>query len=150
MPTIHLLRRVMRKFDAAYTSEVAARCGHDLALTLPQYLVLSAIAGSAEPPSQTELVRVTGSDRSTLAQIVENLARKRLLRRARSKEDRRANELRLTQDGSEVLARVRPIVALVEESLLATLTDRQRATFRSALAGLAFLDAAEPRGRKAA
>ena len=49
--------------------------------------------------SQTDLVRTTGIDRSTLTEILRRLGRRGLIRRERQPEDRRTNALHLTEDG---------------------------------------------------
>lgn len=152
---IHLMRRVMHKINDAYAAEINARWnrkGPTLALTLPQYIVLAEIAASETPPSQTDLVNRTGIDRSTMAQIIVGLKKKGLIGRLRKREDARAYAIRLTTEGTKMLAAVHPIVELVEEAILGGLSERQRSAFLSVLKTLAFLEAEAPaeKPRKAA
>ena len=69
-------------------------------LTQRQFTVLAA-AGAADGVSQSDLVRATGIDRSTLADLVARMIAKGLLERERSATDARANTVRLS-------ARARP------------------------------------------
>lgn len=153
--SIHLMRRVFHKINDAYAAEINARWkqkGPTLELTLPQYIVLDAIGESPVPPSQTDLVKRTGTDRSTMAQIIVGLKKKGLIGRLRKREDARAYAIRLTTEGTKMLATVRPIVERVEESCFGNLPERQRSAFLAALKTLAFLDTGAPaeKARKAA
>lgn len=144
---IHLMRRVMHKINDAYAAEINARWnqkGPALALTLPQYIVLAEIAASESPPSQTDLVNRTGTDRSTMAQIIVGLKKKGLIGRLRKREDARAYAIRLTTEGTKMLAAARPVVELVEESFLGALPDRQRSMFLGAIKTLTFLETEVP------
>ncbi len=94
----HLLHRALQlaldyHLDAAGPS----------ALTQRQFTVLSAAAG-AEGMTQNDLVRATGIDRSTLADLVARLLTKGLLLRERSATDGRANTVRLSDAGRDALA----------------------------------------------
>ena len=65
-------------------------------ITQRQYTVLSA-AAAADGHTQNELVRATGIDRSTLADLVARMLAKGLLERQRSATDARANTVRLSE-----------------------------------------------------
>jgi len=78
--------------------------------------------------SQTDLVEVTGIDRSTLADIVRRMLKKGLLQRRRTREDARAYAVKLTDEGLRILAAARPKVEAVDARIVATLTAEQRAT----------------------
>jgi DNA-binding MarR family transcriptional regulator len=97
--------------------------------------VLSAVAGD-EGASQTKLVETTGIDRSTLADIVRRLTRKRLLQRRRTREDARAYAVRLTDDGRRVLSIASPVLRRVDERILSAVPDRQREAFVAALVSI--------------
>ena len=53
--------------------------------------------------SQTELVKITGIDRSTLADLVARLMAQGYVQRRRTKEDARTNSIRLTPIGKKML-----------------------------------------------
>ena len=77
----HLLHRVLQ-LALDFHAEAAGPAG----LTQRQYTVLAA-AGVADGVSQSDLVRATGIDRSTLADLVARMITKGLLERERSAKD---------------------------------------------------------------
>ena len=102
------------------------------AITQRQYAVLAA-AAAHEGANQTDLVRITGIDRSTLADMAARMMAKGLLERERSATDGRANAVRLTEQGQAVLAEAAPRMAAVDGRLMKLLSGGRR---REALAGL--------------
>lgn len=86
---------------------VAARSLADLdeEITLPQYraLVVLAVRG---PQRAVDLADALGVTAGTGSRMIERLARKQLVRRSRSREDRRTVRVHLTRMGREVVARV--------------------------------------------
>lgn len=98
----------------------------ELDLTPRQFAVLLTVA-QREGLSQTDLVEVTGIDRSTLADIVRRMLKKGLLQRRRTREDARAYAVRLTDEGLRILAAARPKVEAVDARIVATLNSEQRA-----------------------
>ncbi|HMO43336.1 MAG TPA: MarR family winged helix-turn-helix transcriptional regulator, partial [Phenylobacterium sp.] len=77
----------------------------------------------------TDLVRATGIDRSTLADMVARMIAKGLLGRERSATDARANAVHLTADGRAVLNEARPRMAATDARLLALLSAGKREGF---------------------
>lgn len=108
----HLLRRTQQ---FAY-DQFAQNMG-DTGLTPRQFIVLVAV-NDAEGLSQTDLVNRTGIDRSTLADMVARMIDRGLLARRRTKEDARANSVRLTAAGKRALAKAEPGAEAAEEALL--------------------------------
>jgi len=83
-------------------------------------------------------VRITGIDRSTLADMARRMIGKNLLERHRSNVDARANAVRLTEAGREALAAARPKMAAADSRLLKLISGGgRRATFLSLLRDLA-------------
>ncbi len=97
-------------------------------LTRRQYAVLVSISKN-EGLSQTNLVDMTGIDRSTLADIVRRMLKKGLVQRRRTKEDARAYSVRLTDDGRNVLRSAEPMAKRVDQRILEALPDDQRKRF---------------------
>jgi MarR family transcriptional regulator, temperature-dependent positive regulator of motility len=93
----HLLKRAVQYSVHLYMDEVGKT-----GLTHRQFTVLSAVDGH-EGKSQTELVKITGIDRSTLADLVARLMAQGYLQRRRTKEDARTNAIRLTPVGKKML-----------------------------------------------
>ena len=123
----HLLHRAVQLALDLYAAEADPD-----AATPRQYAVLSAVAEN-EGLSQTGLVRATGIDRSTLADMVSRMIGKGLIARARSKSDARANAVRLTEDGRLMLERTRPFITASDQRLLKLLGSKKRDPFVAAL-----------------
>ena len=86
----HLLHRALQR-----ALDIYAETAGPTAVTQRQYAVLSAVA-AREGLTQADLVRSTGIDRSTLAELVARMLGKGLIARERSNEDGRANTVSLT------------------------------------------------------
>ena len=123
----HLVHRVTQ--CAADIFDALAK-DHDL--TPRQVAVLTTVAQN-EGLSQTGIVARTGTDRSTLADLVRRLQRKGLLQRRRTKEDTRTYAVRLTDEGRRVLRTIEPLAKKVDEQILAALPTKDRQAFITAL-----------------
>lgn len=104
-------------------------------ITLRQFVLLAAIA-EREGANQSELVRTTGIDRSTLADMVQRMEGRGLLSREKANGDGRANSVSLTQAGRELLADVSPRVAAADAAILDALSKGKRQAFMNSLATL--------------
>ena len=89
--------------------------------------------------TQTGLVKATGIDRSTLAELVARMIAKGLLERERSSVDARANAVHLTDAGRAALEAAGPRAQAADEALLKLLPSGKRDGFlgraRPAMAG---------------
>ena len=132
----HLLHRALQRAVGIYGEEM----GED-ALTQRQYALLVAVAAK-DLPSQTDLVSLTGIDRSTLAELVGRLIDKGLLGRERSERDGRAKTVSLTEAGRAALELARPRVKATDKRILALLSKPKRETFLKLISRIA--DAPEP------
>lgn len=108
----HLLHRALQVALDIYGQEL----GPD-AITQRQYAVLAA-AAAQDGATQADLVRATGIDRSTLADMAARMITKGLLARERSTLDGRANAIRITDAGRAALAEAQPKVAAADARLL--------------------------------
>jgi DNA-binding MarR family transcriptional regulator len=135
----HLLHRALQ-IALDYHTEAAGTEG----LTQRQFAVLAA-AGAAEGLTQSDLVRATGIDRSTLADLVARMIRKGLLERERSATDARANSVRLSEAGRVALAEGAGPAAEADAKFLALLSPKKRESFMKMLASLTDGDAEAPR-----
>jgi len=108
----HLLHRAVQLALDVYAEEFGAG-----GLTQRQYAVLAA-AAEHQGATQTELVRITGIDRSTMAEMAARLIGKGFLERRRSASDGRANAVSLTDQGRAVLEEARPKMAAADARLL--------------------------------
>ncbi len=125
---LHLLHRAGQCASEIFQSEMTSGD-----LTPRQFAVLVAVSQN-EGLSQTSLVKKTGIDRSTLADIVRRMLRKNLLQRRRTKHDARAYSVKLTDDGWEALRRYEPTVEQVDKTVLAALPEASRQRFLDELA----------------
>ncbi|MBU2137099.1 MAG: MarR family transcriptional regulator [Alphaproteobacteria bacterium] len=142
----HLLHRALQ-----VSLDIYAETFGDSDLTQRQYAVLSAVEAQ-EGLTQTDLVRATGIDRSTLADMAARMIAKGLLARERSQADARANAVRLTEAGVAVLAEARPKMAQADERLMRLVSGGKRETFLAQLRQMvaAGETGAEPQGGEAA
>lgn len=127
----HLLRRAEQ-----FATELFARSELHDGVTLRQTVLLAAIA-EAEGASQSDLVRTTGVDRSTLAEMMARMEKKGLIARAAAADDGRAKSVRLTNEGRRRLEAVLPAIKDVDRNLLAALPATRRAAFQGILSELA-------------
>jgi len=145
----HLLRRAQQYAHDLYAKQVGSS-----GPTPRQYEVLHAVSRN-EGLSQTDLVRQTGIDRSTLADMIARMMKKGLLSRKRTKEDARANAVSITAAGKRMLNTANSRVAKAETGALAVLPASQRSGFMKSLKAYAdALDkmdetASAPKKRKA-
>lgn len=93
----HLLRRCQQRAVDLFMEEV----GGD-GPTPRQFAVLLSVFQN-RGTSQTDLVRATGIDRSTLTGILQRLADRGQIARARTERDRRANTIEITSSGEAAL-----------------------------------------------
>jgi len=134
----HLLHRALQK-ALDYHSEAAGPG----AITQRQYTVLAA-AAAHDGLTQNDLVRATGIDRSTLADLVARMLAKGLLVRERSATDARANSVRLSEAGRTALAAGAMPASAADDRLLNALSAKKRDSFLKALTSLT----AEPAPRE--
>jgi DNA-binding MarR family transcriptional regulator len=124
---LHLFHRAVQVVTEIYQAEMS---DHDL--TARQYAVLVALAKS-EGLSQSKLVDATGIDRSTMADIVRRMLKKGIIQRKRDKDDARAYEVTITDEGTRLYQDVQPIVRRIEEKLLSALNGKRVDEFLSHL-----------------
>jgi DNA-binding MarR family transcriptional regulator len=127
----HLLHRALQLALDIYSEETGPG-----ALTQRQFAVLSAVMAK-EGCTQSELVRATGIDRSTLAELVARLIGKDLLARERSTLDARANTVRLTDAGRTAVQEATPKVAEVDARIMALVPSAKRDAFLKTLRDMA-------------
>jgi DNA-binding MarR family transcriptional regulator len=127
----HLLHRALQLALDIYTEESGPG-----ALTQRQFAVLTAVAAS-EGCTQSDLVKATGIDRSTLAELVARLIGKTLLARERSTLDARANTVSLTAEGRTAVEEAAPRVALADARILSLMPAGKRDLFIKTLRDMA-------------
>ena len=126
----HLLHRALQR-----ALDIYAETAGPTAVTQRQYAVLSAVA-AREGLTQADLVRSTGIDRSTLAELVARMLGKGLIARERSNEDGRANTVSLTDKGRTALDEAEPRARAADDAILKLVPQGKRGGFLSALRAL--------------
>jgi len=124
----HLLRRCVQYANDLFSHEPGSSD-----LTKQQFTVLAAVERN-EGMTQTELVAITGIDRSTLAEMIRRMIEKGLLDRERTETDQRANSVRIAPGGRKALRSARSASDRVEKNLLSALSSADRAKFVRMLA----------------
>jgi DNA-binding MarR family transcriptional regulator len=127
----HLLHRALQ-----LALDFHAEAAGESAITQRQFTVLAAASGS-EGLTQNDLVRATGIDRSTLADLVGRLLAKGLLSRERSSTDGRANTVRLSAAGRQALDVAGNAAAAGDKRLLDLLSPKKRESLMKSLGVLA-------------
>lgn len=126
----HLLHRALQLALDIYADELGAS-----PITQRQFAVLSAVE-AYEGLTQTDLVKITGIDRSTLADMAARMIAKGLLERQRSPADARANAVSLTEVGRAALEEARPKMAAADVRLMRLLSASRREALVSSLRDL--------------
>ena len=93
---VHLLHRASRVADAVFGRLAGS------ALTPRQFVVLATVAEN-EGLNQMAIMEATGIDRSSVAELVERLVKRKLLQRRRTKRDARSYSVRLTTNAQKLL-----------------------------------------------
>lgn len=107
-------------------------------VTLRQFAVLAAIAESPGL-SQSDLVRATGVDRSTMADMMTRMERHGWISRTPSAVDARAHSVRLAAPGATMLAAATHHARAADAAILDALPRTKKRTFLNILAKLAKL-----------
>lgn len=121
----HLIRRLHQLSTQVFVQRTQA-AGFDL--TSVQFAALDAIAHHPGT-DQATVAGLIAYDRATIGGVIERLEQKGWVDRVVSERDRRARELSLTPDGQRVLKALVPIVRALQDEILASLSDADRARF---------------------
>ena len=139
----HLIHRALQLALDIYSEEAGAD-----GLTQRQFAVLEAVSHKSGL-TQTDLVRATGIDRSTLADLVSRMTAKGLLEREKSAIDARAKAVSLSAAGQAALDAARPRVEAADKRIMALLPKGKREGFLDLLSELAGEADAAPAKAKA-
>lgn len=107
---------------AVYRDFTSALDGFDL--TQRQVATLELVRANPGS-SQVDLASVLGTDRATMMSVVDRLEKRHFLKRERSREDRRRQELHLTDGGRKVLAEAKARIAEHERKFTSRFTQAE-------------------------
>jgi hypothetical protein len=139
----HLMHRVLQLALDIYAEEAGAG-----GPTQRQFAVLESVSMKSGL-TQTDLVKATGIDRSTLADLVARMTTKGLLARERSSLDARAMAVTLSAEGQALLDAARPRVEAADRRIMGLLPKAKREGFLELLSELAASADAAPEQAKA-
>lgn len=126
----------IRLVSAAF-GRVAADSVADLPGRARGYLVLMALAGGSEPPTQLALAREVSLDRTVMTYLLDDLEAHQLITRKPDPRDRRARQVVISETGRTRLARVRESLSAAEARLLNDLDPTEAEQLRALLARVA-------------
>ena len=130
-----LLGYQLRRAQIAAFQHFAATVGQ--AGVTPGWFGLMVIVANNEGLSQTRLARALGIDGSTMVAMIDRLEENGWIRRQRSEVDRRSHALYLTEAGTELLARLTPLVEAHEAELAQGLSADDKQALLALLAKIA-------------
>jgi DNA-binding MarR family transcriptional regulator len=125
-----LVRRLHQIHMAIFLKECAAE-----QVTPIQWGILT-IVKSRPGVGQVELAEELGLDRSNVANVVDRLTRRGVVKQTVSKLDRRKRSIAITPTGVALMARFRPKAERAQRRLLEVLSKEERQQFMSLLSRL--------------
>jgi DNA-binding MarR family transcriptional regulator len=123
----HHLHRASERADGLFARNV-----RESDLTHRQFAVLQAVADQGGL-SQTEIMKATGIDRSSTADLVRRLVTIDCLRRRRTRRDARSYAVRITARGRQMLDIGLQATLAAESELLRPIPQKERASFLALL-----------------
>jgi DNA-binding MarR family transcriptional regulator len=123
----YLLRRVTDAAGRLANAHLAS-----LGIDTRHYTVLLVVAAGAGS-SQRTIADALGFDHATVVALVDALEQHGLVRRVRSREDRRANAVEVTPKGRRLLKRADALMEKCEQTFVGDLQPNERAQLTSLL-----------------
>lgn len=140
---------LIRRLHQIHTAIFAEECGEER-ITPIMYSVLSALAQSG-PVDQTTLARAVAIDKTNMADILERLRKRGLIRRRVAPKDRRVRLAALTDEGRATLDRIDDKAERAHLRTIEDLAPREQEAFLGYMHRIvAAKDAAEPEDASAA
>ncbi|SNT73418.1 MarR family winged helix-turn-helix transcriptional regulator [Paracoccus seriniphilus] len=125
---------LVRRLHQIHIGLFAEACdGMDL--TAVQYAMLSVLY-SGEEFDQLSLSKAVGIDRTSGADVIKRLVRRGLATREPSEADRRAQVVRITEEGRVFVRQVRPLMEEAQDKFVSPLTKEERKVFMRLLSKL--------------
>lgn len=121
----HLIRRLNQLSTQVFMHRMQA-AGYDL--TPVQFAALDAI-GATPGLDQASVAAKIAYDKATIGGVIDRLEQKGFVERSVSKSDRRAREVRLTNDGAKAYDEILPIVKELQAEILSGLEPEEQDQF---------------------
>ena len=103
----------------------------------PGQFGVALLIGANPGLTQSALARAVGIERSTMVAVIDALEARGLVERRPSPVDRRSYALVLSEQGNDLIAKIKPMVADHEDRIAANLSHEERAQLISLLAKIA-------------
>ncbi|WP_028880408.1 MarR family winged helix-turn-helix transcriptional regulator [Terasakiella pusilla] len=118
----HLIRRLHQ-----ISTQIFQQRLHDVGfdLTPVQFATLEVLHNHPNI-EQAQVASIIAYDRATIGGVIDRLEQKGFIQREVSKKDRRAREVRLSQDGLKSYKKVAPIVADLQHDILQNLDETEQ------------------------
>ena len=110
-------------------TQIAERHFESTSVSFIQWSTLMRLCAQAGHMSATQLSRELGYDMGALTRVVDELERRGLVRRERSRRDRRAVEIAVTSAGRRQADSAKPVVVELLNELLEPYSEAEIATF---------------------
>jgi DNA-binding MarR family transcriptional regulator len=110
---------------------------NNMDLNVEQFLLLKCLSFN-DGINQQELSKIIDRDKTTIARIVSKMEKKNMVLRVQSKEDKRVNNIYLTNFGKEVLVEVEPHLEEINNSLKNSVSNEDFEIFKSVLDKLVY------------
>ena len=94
---------------------------NELDLNVEQFMLLKCLSFN-DGINQQELSKVIDRDKTTIARLISKMEKKNMVLRVNSKEDKRVNNIHLTNLGKEMLAKVEPYLSEINNSLQSSIS----------------------------
>jgi len=109
----------------ALMTQIAERRFESTNVSFTQWATLMTLCNSAEPISATQLSNNCGHDMGALTRVVDELERRGLVRRERSRRDRRAVEIGITPAGRRQAESAKRVIVELLNELVAPYSDAE-------------------------
>jgi len=108
---------------------------NNLDLNVEQFMLLKCLSFN-DGINQQELSKIIDRDKTTIARLISKMEKKNMVLRVHSKEDKRVNNLYLTNLGKEILTKIKPHIEEINKSLLGSISFEEFELMKNVLAKL--------------
>ncbi len=97
---------------------------NEIDINVEQFMLLKTLSFN-EGVNQQKLSEIIDRDKTTIARIVSRIEKKNMVLRVHSKEDKRVNNIYLTNLGKEILSKVEPYLLDINNSLVESISTEE-------------------------
>ena len=97
---------------------------NEIDINVEQFMLLKTLSFN-EGVNQQKLSEIIDRDKTTIARLVSRIEKKNMILRVHSKEDKRVNNIYLTNLGKEILSKVEPYLLDINNSLVKSISTEE-------------------------